>query len=376
MLQDDGYKCHCGKVYKHKRDLLRHQNTIHKGKDHICSNCGGKFNRKDNFNRHVKSCRNGSDVWKETDNDLTTNKKRKADHDDDRVTKKQKVLNVGKCNWCGHEKELLDGKKFCESCGLNGRECNWCHRPLPERFYGKRNDVCDSCVTRRDNYVQRGGNATARATAQALEGTVESTRIYPTPGNLWDVLLFFVDNQQTVTDILIDALKEKTGMKWFLTLHVKLVKYNNNNEPVYAEPTFRSYTAILSNSSQSEDDVAGCFRKLHNDYQNFEKDGSGWSIDQILEMEVHTVEYKPLNASSYVPLPQGIANKRAVLNIINDDNKCFKWSILAALHPVSRKSHSNDVKHYIEYESELNFQNIDMPVSLSDIPKFESQNKK
>ena len=163
----------------------------------------------------------------------------------------------------------------------------------------------------------------------------------------------------------MQALKQKTGIKWFLTLHVKFVKYSENNGVVYAEPTFRSYTAVLSNASQCEEEIASSLRKLHNDYHNFERDGSGWSIDQILKMEVHTAEYNPLIASNYVPLPTQIAKKKAVLNIVNNDEKCFIWSILASLYPVSGNSHPYRVSNYIKYESELNCQNIEMPVSLA-----------
>ena len=53
-------------------------------------------------------------------------------------------------------------------------------------------------------------------------------------------------------------------------------------------------------------------------------DCSGWGVDQILKMEVYTSEYKPLNTSSYVPLPARTANKKAVLHMVNTDEKCFK----------------------------------------------------
>lgn len=88
---------------------------------------------------------------------------------------------------------------------------------------------------------------------------------------------FFVDNQELIADVLEQALNQKTGIKWFLILHVKSLKYNENNEAVYAEPTFRSYTAVLSNASQCEEEIASSLRKLHNDYQNFERDGSSYS---------------------------------------------------------------------------------------------------
>jgi len=92
-------------------------------------------------------------------------------------------------------------------------------------------------------------------------------------------------------------------------------------------------------------------------------------------MDVNTVEYVPLTGSSYVPLPSKILKKKAILNIHNKDQKCFIWSVLAALHPVSRKEHANQVSNYMPFETQLKCDNINMPMSLSDIRKFEHQNQ-
>lgn len=62
-----------------------------------------------------------------------------------------------KCNWCTKRKPLIPGKKFCQSCSENGRECRWCHRPLPERFYSKRTDVCDRYIDRHRRWQTGGG---------------------------------------------------------------------------------------------------------------------------------------------------------------------------------------------------------------------------
>jgi hypothetical protein len=158
---------------------------------YTCQKCRSTYSRKDSLNRHSNSCkiqRNTDD--KEKENGAIINNKRKAEPYEQPLIKNRKVQNKGKCNWCGYDKELLENKKFCEACGSNGREYNWSHRPLPERFYGKRTDVCDSCITRRENYVQRGGNVKI----DALDSTVETTTMHHSPGNLWDVLSFFVDN--------------------------------------------------------------------------------------------------------------------------------------------------------------------------------------
>lgn len=120
---------------------------------------------------------------------------------------------------------------FCEWCGEQGRECNWCHRPLPERFYGSRTDVCDSCATRRENSVTRQQTGSG---ASALNDTAQTKELDPNQGNLWDILLFFKDNEHFISEILEEKLGRVKGMKWFITHFVKFVKYDQNNEAVYA----------------------------------------------------------------------------------------------------------------------------------------------
>jgi hypothetical protein len=67
-------------------------------------------------------------------------------------------------------------------------------------------------------------------------------------------------------------------------------------------------------------------------------------------------------------------SNKAVLNIVNDDQKCFIWCILAAVHLVESK-HANRVANYVEYESSLNVRNIPMPMTLGDVTRFEKQNQ-
>ena len=55
---------------------------------------------------------------------------------------------------------------------------------------------------------------------------------------------------------------------------------------------------------------------------------SGFMLDQI--MHFHRL---PLTrGSSYIVLPEWIAKSKAVINPKNNDENCFKWAIIAALH--------------------------------------------
>ena len=105
----------------------------------------------------------------------------------------------------------------------------------------------------------------------------------------------------------------------------------------------------------------------------YQQSGSGWYFKELLYLEIHTVEYKPMRGgSSYIPLRDWIMRKKAIVSIRNSDNKCFLWSVLRYLHPKEKNdSRLSDLK---KYENELNMKGIKFPVKIKDISKFESLN--
>ena len=70
---------------------------------------------------------------------------------------------------------------------------------------------------------------------------------------------------------------------------------------------------------------------------NYQKKGSGWYFKEVISLEIHIVEYKPMRGGTYIPLPEFIKKKNAITNIKNEDDKCFLWSVLRYLHPVQKK---------------------------------------
>ena len=93
----------------------------------------------------------------------------------------------------------------------------------------------------------------------------------------------------------------------------------------------------------------------------------------VIKFELHTVSYKPLRVKTWIPLPKALANKNAIINMKNKDNKCFSWSVLRALNP--NRIHPERIdKELMEKENTLNMERIEYPVSLKDLNKFERQN--
>ena len=113
-------------------------------------------------------------------------------------------------------------------------------------------------------------------------------------------------------------------------------------------------------------------KKMFTSFLEFQREGSNWTVDKVKNINIHIVKYKPLNGSSYIPLPAKLASKKAIVNVQNNDEKCFMWSVLAALHP--SVDNPQRIQKYSKYENTLDFKNIAFPVKVSDVPKFEKKN--
>ena len=68
-----------------------------------------------------------------------------------------------------------------------------------------------------------------------------------------------------------------------------------------------------------------------------------------------------------------MANKRAIINVKNNDNQCFLWCVLRALNPVDNHPERVDMELRVK-KNTLTMKGIEYPVSLKDLNKFEKQN--
>ena len=112
--------------------------------------------------------------------------------------------------------------------------------------------------------------------------------------------------------------------------------------------------------------------KILENVGEYQQNSSGWYFKEVVHLEIHTVDCNPMRGSSYIPLPDWIMRKKAIVNIRNTDEKCFLWCVLRYLHPREK----NDVRltDLKQYENDLNTKGIDYPVQLRDISKFENLN--
>ena len=41
----------------------------------------------------------------------------------------------------------------------------------------------------------------------------------------------------------------------------------------------------------------------------YQKEGSGWYFKELIKLEIHIVDYKPMKGGTYIPLPEYIKKK-------------------------------------------------------------------
>ena len=124
-------------------------------------------------------------------------------------------------------------------------------------------------------------------------------------------------------------LKIKELLKFNLSFTITFNKFKDD-ELVYATPYFNLGTHIILHEGDIEEKINLSEQKIVKRVEEFLQDGSGWVYDETVEISLKVYKYKPPRGGKYFPIPSWIKNKKAVINIKNDDDKCFLYCVQAA----------------------------------------------
>ena len=115
--------------------------------------------------------------------------------------------------------------------------------------------------------------------------------------------------------------------------------------------------------------IKECLEKM----EKYQKEGSGWHFDGVVSFDINIDSFNPMRAGSYFPLPYKLAIKKAIINVQNEDDECFKWAITSAIY--QSKAHPERMTSKLRRNAALlNWKGIDFPTTLQQISRFEKQN--
>lgn len=189
-----------------------------------------------------------------------------------------------------------------------------------------------------------------------------------------DLGKFLEDSKKVVITRLKNALQKEGSLKANVVLSCKF-RVIKNDEIIEEIKFFNTKNAIILQSTNFNEWFNENVReKLMVKVEDFQEKESGWSLVEIINLAVNMNRYVPLQGGlfTYTELPKYIRDKKAVVNIKNDDSYCFLWSVTAALFPTD--TNSSLTSSYPHFSSVLKYDGLNFPMSLDNIPKFEKLN--
>ena len=193
---------------------------------------------------------------------------------------------------------------------------------------------------------------------------------YEAEGNQQDASVFLDTVREGVMKILRENKNKKVN--FVLTCDMSRMSIVTGEEITRTVPFACKYRIVLEATDLGELYNTSKGEILEN-IAKYSSNGSNWKVSSILKMDINVINYSPLSASSWIELSNPLKEKKAIINMQNNDNECFKWCVTRALN--MKKNHPERIdKELIEKSKEFHWEGIEFPVKLDQIEKFEKNN--
>ena len=166
-------------------------------------------------------------------------------------------------------------------------------------------------------------------------------------------------SKSSVKDLFNDLLNETKGFKYQITVKVLLKKYKPNEEIEFTPVYFNSSTKTVINNRFK---LEHAFQETLYRIDSWINKVSGWIVESIESQYINISTDRPLVGSSYIDLPIEIKHpKKGLINIKNNDQKCFLWCHVRHINPL--KEHPERItKIDRKIACNLNYGGIKFPV--------------
>ena len=120
--------------------------------------------------------------------------------------------------------------------------------------------------------------------------------------------------------------------------------------------------------------LENAFQEILHKIHNWINAGSGWIIELIESQYINVSTYRPLTGGSYIKLPVELKSpKKGLINIKNNDQKCFLWGHVRHVNLV--KIYPERItREYKKLVNNLNYDGVGSPVREKDFSKIEKKN--
>ena len=138
-------------------------------------------------------------------------------------------------------------------------------------------------------------------------------------------------------------------------------------------PWFNSRPANVFQASEIPEIISELYLQLIGQIENPALLRSGFVLNKILFEDVIISQNLLTPGGSYITLPKEISSRNATINPKNEDDRCFMWAIIVALHRDDIGVHPERISKIRKYVDNYDWRDT-FPVHPRDIKIWEEKN--
>ena len=151
-----------------------------------------------------------------------------------------------------------------------------------------------------------------------------------------DPMAFLEGVRPQIQTKLEEEIEALNGVKFQLALKIQLWKDNPDGSEEYVRLVMRHKQEAALQKSEIEEALNRAFPTFQETLEKRTQRGSGWVVDQVETLWLNITKYQPLRGGYFLPLPPALRAKKAVVNVKNKGNHCFRWATRSAKFPAAR----------------------------------------
>ena len=304
-----------------------------------CDTCAKTFSRLDNLNRHQQ---------KRAANSFVCNICDKSFSRKDALNRQEEAkMNIQDAQPCNSEQRQAAKKPRLSvnqvlSCDLCKIEFNSKAKYIAH-LKSKQHIECEG--------AQCTGNV--ELIKSAFKSRIATYRITANQENVMDIKTFLNNNKSTCIELIREKLDKSNSFKVNFEVFAYYVKPSSELTDVDENviktdlKSFNSKYKVITIGTDLQQVVEDFYQTMMRKTEEFQERDSGWALHHISHLIVNINKYDPFRGGTYIPLPKEIIRKKTCINIVNNDNACIAWCIVAALYPVNQ--HANRTEQYANH---------------------------
>ena len=172
----------------------------------------------------------------------------------------------------------------------------------------------------------------------------------------------------------MDLLSRETTSRVVHSYAITWIRFVKD-EVEQVELAFNSRRLAVYNLSDMDEIVSAMIEHMHQQIENPAIRDSKFVFDGVIHMDIDFHRLNLTRGSSYIPQPDWLAKKGAIINPKNSNMECFKWAVIAAMKWKDIGDHPERKSKLRRYEDDFDWDGMKFPASLRDIRRFESRNE-